>query len=65
MINDSKMESHEHKRQLAQIEANRIATLQMRLRLNPDNKILKNFLDNYSKNNDRQITKGQSHRHQR
>lgn len=43
------MESHEHKRQLATIEANRIATLEMRLRLNPNNQLLKKYLDDYYK----------------
>ena len=47
------MESHEHKRQLEEIEANRIASLELRLRLNPENKLLKKLLDRIKKDNDR------------
>lgn len=50
------MEGHEHKRQLKQMEADRIATLKMRLRMYPDNKLLKHYLSTYDKNNDNETT---------
>lgn len=43
------MESHEHKRQLEEMKANRIANLELRLRLNPENKLLKQHLDRIKK----------------
>ena len=43
------MESHEHKRQLEQMKANRIATLEMRLRMQPENQLLKIHLDHIKK----------------
>lgn len=50
-----KMESHEHKRLLEEIRANRIASLELRLRLNPNNKLIKEHLDRIKKKQWQQI----------
>jgi hypothetical protein len=43
------MESHEHNRQLREIEARRIAWLRYQLAKNPKNKLLQLHLSNYDK----------------
>lgn len=50
------MEMHEHKKQLARMQADRIASLELKLRLNPDNKLLKQHLSLMKKTNDNQRT---------
>ena len=50
------MEAHMHSRQLAQMQADRIASLELRLRLNPENKLLKKHLSLMKKTDDSKTT---------
>jgi hypothetical protein len=49
MMKNRKMESHEHKRQLREIQARRIAYLESK----KDNKLIQLHLDRIKKQNDR------------